>query len=103
MIRARAATYSENRAMNPSAASTRSMNWNRWAYGLLTVTGLLSLLLGTDRSLAPMLLCFALVADPFDQRVTWKERPLWQRAWLVVHLAVAAAAFGWSVGLGDRG
>ena len=44
----------------------------------------------------------ALAFDPFDQSVSWKERPIWQRAWLIVHLGVAAAFLGLEVGLGSK-
>lgn len=30
----------------------------------------------------------ALAFDPFDHKVTWKDRPLWQRIWLVVHVTI---------------
>ena len=77
-------------------------NWSRWAYGIFTLAGLLFWLLGDDRSMAFTFLALAPIADPFDQRVGWKERPLWQRAWLVVHLGLTAAALGWWMGLMDR-
>lgn len=41
----------------------------------------------------------ALVFDPFNRKVTWNERPLWQRAWLIIHLALAAALFGYAVAI----
>lgn len=47
------------------------------------------------------LLGIALAFDPFDQTITWKARPIWQRAWLVVHLAICAGLFGMEIGLGD--
>lgn len=50
---------------------------------------------------AAMHLGIALAFDPFNQSVTWKERPLWQRIWLVVHLGACAAAFGFELGTND--
>jgi hypothetical protein len=47
------------------------------------------------------LLGIALAFDPFDQTITWKARPIWQRAWLVIHLAICAGSFGMEIGLGD--
>jgi hypothetical protein len=35
----------------------------------------------------------ALVFDPFDQEVTWKQRPFYQRAWMIVHLILLLAFF----------
>jgi hypothetical protein len=80
----------------------RSRNWNRWAYITFTLAGIIFWLVSDDRTLPITFLSIALVADPFDQQVTWSKRPLWQRAWLVVHMGLAAAALGWAIGLGDR-
>jgi len=35
----------------------------------------------------------ALAFDPFDQEQAWKERPNWQKAVLIIHLAVVVALF----------
>lgn len=43
-----------------------------------------------------------LAFDPFDQKITWKERPRWQKIWLFVHLALAAAFFGYAIGFSDK-
>lgn len=43
----------------------------------------------------------ALAFDPFDDAQPWKERPIWQRAWLLVHLALTATAFGLGMGWND--
>ncbi len=43
-----------------------------------------------------------LVFDPFDPHQTWKERPLWNKVWLFVHLTVVAGLFGLGVGIGDK-
>ena len=37
---------------------------------------------------AMMYLGLAFIFDPFDSSVTYKDRPLYQRLWLLVHLAV---------------
>jgi H+/Cl- antiporter ClcA len=50
---------------------------------------------------AAMHLGIALAFDPFDQTVTWKESPLWQRIWLIVHLGLCAGAFGFELGAND--
>lgn len=39
----------------------------------------------------------ALIFDPFDQKVPFNERPLWQRIWLFVHLALAAGLLGFGI------
>lgn len=55
-----------------------------------------------DYSSAAIQLGIALAFDPFNPDQKWQDRPLWQRAWLVVHLAFTAALFGLAVGLGDK-
>ncbi len=39
----------------------------------------------------------ALIFDPFDQNVRWNDRPIWQRAWLIVHLIVMFSLFGYAI------
>ncbi len=43
----------------------------------------------------------ALAFDPFDQDQPWKERPIWQKAVLIFHLAVVAGLFGYEVASSD--
>lgn len=40
-----------------------------------------------------------LAFDPFDTEQKWNERPKWQKAVLIVHLALVAALFGFGIGL----
>lgn len=41
----------------------------------------------------------ALIFDPFDPLIPWDKRPIWQRGWLIVHLGIAAALFGYGISL----
>lgn len=41
----------------------------------------------------------ALIFDPFNIKVSWSDRPQWQRAWLIIHLAFAAALLGYGISL----
>jgi hypothetical protein len=50
---------------------------------------------------AAMYLGIALAFDPFDTSVSWKQRKLWQRAVLIIHLAVVAGCFGYEIGTND--
>jgi hypothetical protein len=43
----------------------------------------------------------ALIFDPFNQQISWSNRPIWQRAWLIIHLAITAALLGFGIGLND--
>jgi hypothetical protein len=58
---------------------------------------------GGEFSQAAMSLGVALAFDPFNPNQTWKERPLWQKATLLIHLALCAAFFGYEIGFADRG
>lgn len=42
----------------------------------------------------------ALIFDPFNQCTPWNERPKWQRAWLLIHLALAGAVLGFGISRG---
>lgn len=79
----------------------RSQNFNKWAYGVFTLAGLAFWAINDDRSLAPTFLAIALVGEPFDPSVEWSKRPWYQRAWLIAHLGLTAAAFGYWIGLMD--
>jgi hypothetical protein len=35
----------------------------------------------------------ALIFDPFDQKMAWNQRPVWQRTWLILHLIILGALF----------
>ena len=37
----------------------------------------------------------ALVFDPFDQAIKWSDRPLYQRIWLLVHVAILFVVAFW--------
>lgn len=39
----------------------------------------------------------ALIFDPFDQSVSWKDRPAYQRIWLFVHVCIALALLAWMI------
>ncbi len=36
----------------------------------------------------------ALIFDPFDQKVTWKNRPAYQQIWLIAHVSVVFGLLG---------
>lgn len=78
-----------------------SPGFNRFLYIGFLIFGFYSILFKHQWGDAAMYLGIALAFDPFDSEVSWKERPLWQRACLVVHLALVAACFGMEVGTND--
>jgi hypothetical protein len=65
---------------------------NTIAYALFSVVGI-AYFLWKDTSQAVVFFGLALVFDPFDPTVKWGSRPLYQRAWLLVHCLLALAAF----------
>ena len=70
-----------------------SIVFNRMAYILFSVAGICFYFIGHDLSQTTVFFGLALVFDPFDQSVKWKDRPLYQRVWLFVHSALTIAVF----------
>jgi hypothetical protein len=66
-----------------------------WAFGCYQI-------FKQDYMQAASFLGIALAFDPFDVDQSWKQRPLWQKAMLIFHLALVAALFGLGVGLNER-
>ena len=65
---------------------------NRFTYLLYLV--LVAYLFGKgDAEWAITNLGIALIFDPFDAKVKWQHRPFYQKAWLLVHLALTFAGF----------
>jgi len=63
----------------------RHVTANKYIYAVLLCSGLLLLLLN-DFSGALICSGISLAFDPFNQRVNFNNRPLWQKAWLILHL-----------------
>jgi hypothetical protein len=38
----------------------------------------------------------------FNQEQKWNDRPTWQKAVFIIHLALVAAIFGFGIGLNDK-
>ena len=43
-----------------------------------------------------------LAFDPFNPEQKWNDRPTWQKAVLIINLALVAAMFGFGIGLNDK-
>lgn len=71
----------------------------RIAYTLFMLLAVYQIIINKDYIEAATNMGVGLIFDPFNPKVSWKERPIWQRAWLIVHLAMAAALFGYGVGM----
>lgn len=81
-----------------------NQNFRRFLYGAFVVLGFYYLVRQQGgEALANW--GIALAFDPFDDQQPWKERPMWQRAWLMVHLVALLVVVGmwlaWTDGPND--
>jgi hypothetical protein len=76
-------------------------NFNKLLYAGFVFFGLYVIFFKHDYSEASMFFGIALAFDPFDQAQPWQDRPMWQKAWLIVHLAIVAALLGYDIGFND--
>jgi hypothetical protein len=65
-----------------------SQGWNRVAYSAFVLLSLYYLIINNDLGDAVATGGIALIFDPFDQQVAWKQRRTWQKVWLLAHLAL---------------
>jgi hypothetical protein len=71
--------------------------FNKWAYGAFVALGLFMFIIRASASDAAMYMGLALVFDPFDQTVTWRLRPFYQKTWLIVHLLIVFSLFAFMI------
>ncbi|MEY4315944.1 MAG: hypothetical protein RI977_1321 [Bacteroidota bacterium] len=76
--------------------------FNKFLYVGFLALGLYQALVNKDYLQAASQLGIALAFDPFNPEESWTVRPTWQKAVLIVHLAIVAAMFGFAIGL-NRG
>jgi len=75
---------------------------NKIAYILFILLSIYQACFNKDFMQAAASLGIGLVFDPFNQDVKWNDRPYWQRAVLIIHLALVAALVGLGIGLKNR-
>ena len=75
--------------------------FNKYLYLGFVLIGLYELFVKHSALEAATQFGVALIFDPFDTEQPWKERPMWQKGVLILHLAVVAALFGYEVGSSD--
>jgi hypothetical protein len=68
--------------------------FNKLAYCAFIVLGIYFFIRG-DISNAAINLGIALVFDPFDNRIKWSERKLYQKAISLTHLIIVFVTFAW--------
>ncbi len=78
------------------------MPFNKFLYIGFLGLGLYQALVTKDFMQSAASFGIGLAFDPFNQQQTWKERPTWQKAVLIIHLALTAAVLGFGIGLNDK-
>ena len=70
----------------------RSNRYDRYAY-IIFLALVIYMLFKGDIESATINLGIALIFDPFDSKVKWQDRPLYQRTWLTAHVFLTFAGF----------
>ncbi len=76
--------------------------FNKFLYIGFIIMGLYQTFFTNDYMQAAASMGIGLAFDPFDTEQKWNERPNWQKAVLIIHIAAVAALFGYGVGLNDK-
>lgn len=76
--------------------------FNKFLYIGFLILGLYQAIASKEYMQAAASLGIALAFDPFNTEQKWNERAQWQRAVLIIHLALVAAMFGFGIGLNDK-
>jgi hypothetical protein len=75
---------------------------NKFLYTGFLLLGLFQALYSKDYMQAAASLGIGMAFDPFNPEQKWNDRPTWQKAVLIIHLALVAAMFGLGIGLNDK-
>lgn len=76
--------------------------FNKYLYIGFIVLGIYQGVANRDYLQAASSLGIGMAFDPFNPEQKWNERPIWQKAVLIVHLAIVTAMFGLGIGLDDK-
>jgi len=77
-------------------------SFNKFLYIGFLLLGLYQAIVSKDYTQAASSLGIGLAFDPFNLEQKWNDRPTWQKAVLIIHLALVAAMFGFGIGLNDK-
>ena len=77
--------------------------FNKYLYIGFVILGIYQAVANRDYLQAASSLGIGMAFDPFNPEQKWNERPIWQKAALIIHLALCAAFFGYEIGFADRG
>lgn len=75
---------------------------NKFLYIGFLLLGLFQAFFSKDYMQAAASLGIGMAFDPFNPEQKWNDRPTWQKAVLIIHLAIVAAMFGLGIGLTDK-
>lgn len=80
---------------NNQTSAQQPLLFYKMAYGLFILLALYYLIV--NKSISDFLIQFgiALVFDPFNPSVAWKDRPLYQRVWLILHVSILLGVASW--------
>lgn len=74
-------------------------SFNKFLYIGFLLLGLFQAIVSKDYMQATASMGIGLAFDPFNPEQKWNDRPNWQKAVLIIHLALVAAMFGFGIGL----
>lgn len=67
---------------------------NKYIYALFLIATVVFVCLG-DKGTAIIFGGIGLVFDPFDPKIPFGKRPVWQRVWLIIHLLAVLFILVW--------
>lgn len=76
--------------------------FNKFIYIGFLLLGAYQSLFAKDYMQAASSFGIGLAFDPFNTDQKWNDRPIWQKAVLIIHLALTAALFGFAIGMNDK-
>lgn len=76
-----------------SEPKSMSRHFNRYAYGLFVLVGVITCFFSHDLMMGASMLGIAMIFDPFNPSVKWQDRKQYQRVWLIVHLLIVITLF----------
>lgn len=76
--------------------------FNRFLYIGFVLLGIYQSVYSKDVTQAASSFGIAMAFDPFNSEQKWNERPIWQKAVLIVHLAIVVALFGFGIGFNNH-
>lgn len=76
--------------------------FNKFIYIGFLLLGAFQSLFTKDYMQAASSFGIGLAFDPFNTDQKWNDRPTWQKAVLIIHLALVAGLFGYAIEMNDK-